>query len=35
MTLYELFSYCFNTDGIDYEEQQNKIKDEIEKELCY
>jgi hypothetical protein len=33
MTLYQLFSYCFNMDGINYEYEQNKLLYEIEKEL--
>jgi hypothetical protein len=32
MTLYELLSYCFNTYGIEYDEDQNKLLYEIEKE---
>jgi len=32
MTLYELLSYCFNTYGIEYEDEQNKLLYEIEKE---
>jgi hypothetical protein len=35
MTFYELLSYlfyCFNTNGIEYDNEQNKLLYEIEKE---
>lgn len=32
MTFYELLSFCFNIDGINYEEQQNEKIDEINKD---
>jgi hypothetical protein len=32
MTFYELLSFCFNMDGINYEQQQNEKIDEINKD---
>lgn len=34
MSLYNLFSYCFNTDGIDYENVQNELMYKIQEDVA-